>query len=206
MHTLVTRFIKVITAVKKRTKAGDSEEEDMTDASVVFWATGFAKIIATMVTYPLIRAKVIVQTQRPGQGLGAVLASILASEGFSGLYRGVLAMTYKTVLWNSMMMYMKHRLVPRLPTPPGTPELRHRDLTATPFFQRDPFPTDLLTADKLDEIIASLRQNPQMQRLQHLESKVHGISSDVQEIKQLLHQALAANSNGNSRQEIVSLA
>lgn len=203
MYTLVTWFLRIITACKRwwNPSAAEGRRRD------IFWATAFAKLIATMLTYPLIRAKVLQQTQ-PGPRVSLVFGAILATEGFTGLYRGFLAMTYRTVLWNSMMMYLKHILVPRAPTPPGTPSTTPEhgpEAAPLPLFNRDPFPADLLTASKMDQIVTHLRHNPKIEKIESLETKVRCLSSDLQEIKSLLHHALVPKSP-NSEGKSVSFA
>merc|ERR1712061_684647 len=107
---------------------------------------------ATVLTYPLIRVKVLQQTTSGGAGtIMEVFKRILAQEGFFGLYRGVLAMSFKTVLWNSLMMAFKHVLGPNraitpIASPPRTP-LGLERLPMMPLMAREPFPVELLTAE-----------------------------------------------------------
>eukprot|EP00439_Symbiodinium_sp_Y106_P015537 s7929_g2.t1 len=60
--------------------------------------TALSKIVATVLTYPLIRAKVLQQTAASvysGQAFPSVMRQILLLEGVGGLYRGMIAMSYK---------------------------------------------------------------------------------------------------------------
>mmetsp|Transcript_141589 Transcript_141589/g.394669 ORF Transcript_141589/g.394669 Transcript_141589/m.394669 type:complete len:512 (-) Transcript_141589:93-1628(-) len=93
-------------------------------ASDMFWISGFSKAVATLVTYPLIRAKAVIQSTNAPSGLWVMLADIAKTEGVIGLYHGVWMMSYKTVLFNSLMMALKQKVtlilkqVRRLPSEP----------------------------------------------------------------------------------------
>jgi hypothetical protein len=68
-----------------------------------------AKTIATLITYPLIRTKMIIQTGGAPEGMNIprVLMWIVKNEGFVGLYKGVWILSYKTVLFNALMMTVR---------------------------------------------------------------------------------------------------
>merc|ERR1719387_47012 len=125
--------------------------------------------------------------------LVGILRQISASEGVAGLYRGLIAMSYKTVLWNSLMMFFKHLLGPkRSVTPPASPVLK--SLAPMALMAREPFPVDL-TIDKLDEILEFLkaeRSGMRASRVERLEARVDGVSDDVKEMRRLLA-VLASN-------------
>lgn len=87
-------------------------------ATDLFWISGVSKMVATIVTYPLIRAKAVIQTVGAGQvGLWQMLAEISRNEGARGLYAGVWIMSYKTVLFNSLMMALKQKVGQLLAAP-----------------------------------------------------------------------------------------
>lgn len=158
---------------KKKTQGGEAEkkkEDAVLDASAksVFAATVVAKIVATLLTYPLIRAKIVQQTTRGSGGvrdIPFVLRQIVTQEGWRGLYSGVLAMSYKTVIWNSLMMAMRQRLVRQktrrmtaaAAADPGTPQQRRPPPSPTqarlPGAFREPFPLEFLALEKLDRIL-----------------------------------------------------
>eukprot|EP00747_Dinoflagellata_sp_TGD_P211574 gnl/TRDRNA2_/TRDRNA2_84796_c0_seq1.p1 gnl/TRDRNA2_/TRDRNA2_84796_c0~~gnl/TRDRNA2_/TRDRNA2_84796_c0_seq1.p1 ORF type:complete len:622 (+),score=132.40 gnl/TRDRNA2_/TRDRNA2_84796_c0_seq1:172-2037(+) len=83
--------------------------EDALTAAQMFWITGISKFVATLLTYPLIRAKAVMQAR--GTGLFKTFADIAKKEGRSGLYSGLLIMSYKTVLFNALMMSLKQKLL-----------------------------------------------------------------------------------------------
>ncbi|CAK0849200.1 unnamed protein product, partial [Prorocentrum cordatum] len=143
---------------------------------------------------------VLQQTTRGGAGTAVeVLRSIVSQEGAAGLYRGVLAMSYKTILWNSLMMAFKELTPPASPMP--APRL---PLVRMPLMAREPFPAELLTAEKLDEILRYVRGSgaevgnveAHSRRLSTLESRVEEATGDIREVKSLLQQLVGAR-NGD---------
>jgi len=88
MNTLITSLLKLVTMVK-HAKGADYVDAKDHSAVVVGVVTGVSKGFATVVTYPLIRVKVLQQTTSGGGGtVMQVLRGILAQEGAAGLYRG----------------------------------------------------------------------------------------------------------------------
>mmetsp|Transcript_40759 Transcript_40759/g.93820 ORF Transcript_40759/g.93820 Transcript_40759/m.93820 type:complete len:398 (+) Transcript_40759:42-1235(+) len=194
MNTLVTTFLGFATTFK-RARGMDLAVAKDHGAGSTGLATGISKACATALTYPLIRAKVLQQTQMSGKdmSLKEVLLGTLAEEGVRGLYRGVFAMSYKTVVWNSLMMMFRHWLgaKPAI-TPPGTPppEDNEREVSVS-FFAREPFPLELITNEKLDDILRHLKlhQNTVDEtRVDSIESRLGEVSSEMKEVKQLLAQ------------------
>merc|ERR1712139_685689 len=119
------------------------------------------------------------------------MGDIVATEGVRGLYRGVLVMSYKTVLWNTLVMAVKHLLGPsRAMTPPASPcPGRQANPMRVPLMAREPFPAELLTTEKLNEIMSSLKLehvNAQQRRLDKLEDGLHEVRQEIREVKYLL--------------------
>lgn len=122
MFTLVDKLTVFLKALRKNkfkiasdkatalTKLDDGAPDASLGASDMFWISGISKAVATLVTYPLIRAKSMQQTVGGGVGLWDTLFKIVQTEGRSGLYAGVLMLSYKTVLFNSLMMALKSKL------------------------------------------------------------------------------------------------
>jgi glycerol-3-phosphate cytidylyltransferase-like family protein len=100
MFTLVDKLTAIVKAFHKSSSLS---------AKDMFWVSGLSKAIATLVTYPLIRAKSVQQTVG-NLGLWATLVQIFEKDGRSGLYAGVWMLSYKTVLFNSLMMALKQKL------------------------------------------------------------------------------------------------
>jgi glycerol-3-phosphate cytidylyltransferase-like family protein len=107
MFTLVGKLSVLVKKLRH------SDADDSLAAADMFWISGVSKAIATLVTYPLIRAKARQQTLTSGDGitlgLWATLAAVFQAEGMAGLYSGVWMLSYKTVLFNSMMMSLKQQ-------------------------------------------------------------------------------------------------
>jgi len=189
MNTLITTFLQLMTP-----KVGWAQDEDglsKPSASAVAVATAAAKMVSTFLTYPLIRVKMLQQTSSAGLSVLAVFKFVLASEGFRGLYRGVLATSYKTILWNSVMMMFKYWLTPHsVVTPPSTTK-SFIELPPMQWMMREPFPVDLVTGEKLDQIISYLQAGPQTQkRVSIIEKRLDEVSCELKEIKSLLVQVL----------------
>jgi ElaB/YqjD/DUF883 family membrane-anchored ribosome-binding protein len=164
----------------------------------MFWTTAIAKIIATVLTYPFIRAKVLIQVRGGGLfSVPAVLRQIVSEEGYGGLFKGIVAMTWKTVLHNSLMMSLKHYLSPlKAMTPPPSPRSRALQPAATSF--RAAAPVEAM-AEKLEELMDTLGSASleKFQNIEHrtqavegsineVQSDIRSLSGDVQQIKQLL--------------------
>ena len=85
-----------------------------------FWIGAFAKAVATVATYPYIRAKVLLQRKRPADGDGAdaydaasatgILRQVWAKEGAPGLYRGMRPQLVKGVTNAALMLVIKERI------------------------------------------------------------------------------------------------
>mmetsp|Transcript_73936 Transcript_73936/g.175967 ORF Transcript_73936/g.175967 Transcript_73936/m.175967 type:complete len:403 (-) Transcript_73936:183-1391(-) len=195
MNTLVTTFVGFATTAKKALGYDSAAAKDHGPAATGL-ATGISKACATAITYPLIRAKVLQQTQMSGKDLTLkqVLIGTFVEEGAAGLYRGVFAMSYKTVVWNSLMMAFRHMLGAKpAVTPPGTPPPadEESEKVSVSFFAREPFPLELVTNEKLDEILSHLKLQQSAvdeQRVDSIESRLGEVSSEMKEVKNLLAQ------------------
>jgi len=196
MNTLITSMLRVVARVRQSLGRDFRDARDHSAAAVGI-VTGVAKGIATILTYPLIRAKVLQQTHALGSdlGLGEVLRSTVAAEGPGGLYRGMLAMSFKTVLWNSLMMAFKHLLAPmRQQTPPSSPPRspQQRAAPMMPFMAREPFPVELLTVEKLNQILSYLQHKDSSvsvtERVRKIEDRLMDLSADVRAMTGLLAQ------------------
>jgi len=88
--------------------AGKSVELSALDA---FLLGAASKALATMLTYPAIRGKVLLQTGRgaPGGGVGETLRAVVLQEGPPGLYRGLPAQLLKTVLVAALQLMVKEK-------------------------------------------------------------------------------------------------
>mmetsp|Transcript_10604 Transcript_10604/g.23150 ORF Transcript_10604/g.23150 Transcript_10604/m.23150 type:complete len:452 (-) Transcript_10604:351-1706(-) len=189
MNTLITTGLRLAAFVKMQLGA-DAEEARDHGPAVTGAATGVAKIIATLVTYPLIRAKVLQQTSSQLRSASPLVIwrHILAEEGPSGLYRGVLAMSYKTVLWNAFMMTVKNVIGPKRT---ATPQISPRNMGMPMLAMgRQPY-VDEVAAQKLEEILEYIRRNRGQttvaNRVEALEARVSEFSTDLQAIKGMLH-------------------
>merc|ERR1711957_1120290 len=87
------------------------------------------------------------------------------------------------------MMMCKHALGPkRMITPPATPP---RAFPPLPFMAREPFPAEMITSAKLDAILDYVKHGnvrAGSRRVEHLESEVVKLSTELRDIKHLLQQ------------------
>jgi len=195
MNTLITTFLRVFVVLRRMLGMKPESEGQQYSSAAIGVATGVSKFVATLATYPLIRAKILQQTWS-GQHSKSPLAIwryIVATEGLRGLYRGVLAMSIKTVTWNGFMMMAKNMMGPRrMTTPPGTPLGRSAHPLA--LMGREPFSDDVAVS-KLDEILRHLRGEASgvQARVDGLEGRIILMSEEMREIKGIL-QCLVSSS------------
>ncbi|KAK3138866.1 hypothetical protein QOZ80_5AG0374450 [Eleusine coracana subsp. coracana] len=111
----------------QRRKIGESTEGSspvVLSAFSAFLIGAIAKSIATVLTYPLIRCKTMIQaadddddneSERPGKSrtpktmLGA-LRAIWSKEGIPGFYKGLQAQILKTVLSSALLLMIKEKI------------------------------------------------------------------------------------------------
>jgi len=78
-----------------------------------FWLGALAKAVATVSTYPVQRAKMIVQCDREekeAKPLITTLREIMAKDGASGLFKGLKPSLYKGVLQSAFMLMVKEQI------------------------------------------------------------------------------------------------
>eukprot|EP00929_Paragymnodinium_shiwhaense_P118362 TRINITY_DN90292_c0_g1_i1.p1 TRINITY_DN90292_c0_g1~~TRINITY_DN90292_c0_g1_i1.p1 ORF type:complete len:474 (-),score=60.76 TRINITY_DN90292_c0_g1_i1:126-1547(-) len=200
MNTLITTILSIISQCK-RSSGMDHWEAREHSPALIGSVTAFAKIIATVISYPLIRIKVLQQTGAFGgsKPAGQIFQAVLETEGASGLYRGVLAMSYKTVLWNSIMMTIKSWLSRREVSPPSTPIAIS---TLVPTMGRVPFPYEMLTVEKLDELLDALRHPGDHERgrqIDNIERRLDKVTDEMKEIKDMLSTVVSLVGTADSR-------
>jgi adenine nucleotide transporter 17 len=83
-------------------------------AGVLMLISSIAKTIATFATYPFLTIRVRMQAEKEKRKCGVLLSimKLIKELGFSGLYMGVYAKLFQTVLYNAFLMvtYEKLRL------------------------------------------------------------------------------------------------
>jgi len=193
MNTLITSLLRAIASFRMVVHGQDYETSRDHGPAAIGSATAIAKFLATLGTYPLIRAKILQQTSTSLEQptVLKIWRSVVAAEGMAGLYRGLLPMSYKTVCWNVVMMMFKHVLGPkRTITPPSTPpKLDPATLVPPmPWMGRAPFPAELITVDKLDEILSYVKLDQSHGKVQKLESRMNHMTEELHEVKHLLGQ------------------
>mmetsp|Transcript_21609 Transcript_21609/g.50462 ORF Transcript_21609/g.50462 Transcript_21609/m.50462 type:complete len:475 (+) Transcript_21609:25-1449(+) len=200
MHTLITTLLRMVALARQAMGAGyfEAREHSPTLVGVV---TAVAKLIATVVTYPLIRVKILQQI-RGSKGILRVLRGIHNKEGFRGLYRGLFGVGLKAVLWNSVMMAFKHALGPtRHHTPPGSPKAWQR-IPSCPLMGRQPFPVQVLTEEKIEQMmgyLSSSKQNAEVKkRVNSIDRRMEDMGGEVREVRELLTKLVSAASTSEA--------
>lgn len=202
MNTLITSLLRTTAALRMLFLGQDYETARDHGPATIGFATAVSKFVATAGTYPLIRAKVLQQTSS-NRGVMDIWRSILAAEGLAGLYRGLLPMSYKTVCWNAVMMMFKHALGPkRAVTPPATPPRLDPSslIPPMPWMGRMPFPAELITVEKLDQILSYVKSDAEHAKVHKLENRMNQMSHEIKEVKHLLGE-LVHHMNGQAGQE-----
>merc|ERR1712151_880293 len=125
------------------------------------------------------RAKVLIQVRGGGlASVPSVLRQIVSDEGFGGLFKGIVAMTWKTVLHNSLMMSLKHYLSPlKAMTPPPSPRTQRLQPLANSY--RAVVPVEVM-ADKLDEILDTLG-SVSIEKFRRIEDRTQRVESSVKD-------------------------
>jgi len=196
MHTLITGLLGAAARLRTQFFGEDHTSARAHPPALIGAITAASKIVSTLLTYPLIRAKVLQQTRKgySTQSPFVILREILSSEGAPGLYRGLLALSYKAVLWNAFMMMVKSSLGPKRPTsPPQTPQAWARNVPAFPLMGRDAF-NDEASAKRLEEILAHLKRGRRGQldeRIAGLEERLAVLRDDLHEVRNLLLRLVA---------------
>ena len=78
-----------------------------------FWLGAFAKAVATVLTFPHVRAKVLQQAgvdRFRGMDSTSILVALLTTDGFSSWFAGMKIQLVKNVLAAAIMMSMKERI------------------------------------------------------------------------------------------------
>jgi hypothetical protein len=206
MFVLIEEQKKLITFLRMQSGV-DAKTARQHGPLTMFYSTAIAKIIATIATYPFIRAKVLIQVRGGGLfSVPSVLRQIVGEEGYGGLWKGIVAMTWKTVLHNALMMSLKHYLSPlKAMTPPPSP--RSKALEPPPGSFRAAAPAEVM-AEKLDQLMdafgtASLEKFQDIDHrtqavegsINEVQSEIRSLSSDMQQIKQLLFEMKDTKNN-----------
>ncbi|CAN1783998.1 Peroxisomal adenine nucleotide carrier 1 [Linum perenne] len=115
----------VFDQLKQKLLKGDQAET--LSAFTAFLLGALSKSIATFLTYPAIRCKVMIQAadtdevdhddkskkkpkRRPTKTLPGVVASVWRQEGISGFFKGLKAQILKTVLSSALLLMIKEKI------------------------------------------------------------------------------------------------
>ena len=102
--------------VKRSRLAQDTREDVQTkpvaklSSAATFVIGALAKIVATLVTYPYVLARVRMQVSRKRKTTLQVLAQVLRKSGVRGLYAGLQAQLVKSVLFSALLFMAKEKI------------------------------------------------------------------------------------------------
>lgn len=107
---------------KKQDKAGSGSSPEALSASSAFALGAISKTIATILTYPAIRCKVMIQAvdandneteraqKKSRKTVPGVVRAIWKSEGVPGFFKGLHAQILKTVLSSALLLMIKEKI------------------------------------------------------------------------------------------------
>ncbi|KAK3002409.1 hypothetical protein RJ639_021712, partial [Escallonia herrerae] len=107
---------------RKQNKAEKGSSPEALSAFSAFVLGAVSKSIATVLTYPAIRCKVMIQaadssddgtkkpTRRPHKTLSGVIYAIWKKEGVLGFFKGLHAQILKTVLSSALLLMIKEKI------------------------------------------------------------------------------------------------
>ena len=80
-----------------------------------FYAGTIAKSVATLITYPLIRAKVKMMSREQDEekeelGVVATIVDIIDQQGLGGLFKGMGTQVFHTVLKSALLLVIKEEV------------------------------------------------------------------------------------------------
>ena len=103
-YTVFDQMKKSMLTKKMKTNLSDTE---------AFWLGAFAKAVATVLTFPHVRAKVLQQSglaKWKHMDSSSILAKLLVTEGFTSLFAGMKTQLVKNVIASAIMLSLKERI------------------------------------------------------------------------------------------------
>jgi len=103
-YTVFDQMKKSMLTKKMKTNLSDTE---------AFWLGAFAKAVATVLTFPHVRAKVLQQSgvaKWKYMDSSSILAKLLVTEGFTSLFAGMKTQLVKNVIASAIMLSLKERI------------------------------------------------------------------------------------------------
>ncbi|XP_076907768.1 peroxisomal adenine nucleotide carrier 1-like [Bidens hawaiensis] len=107
---------------QKLKKAGNGSSPESLSAFSAFLLGAVSKSIATVLTYPAIRCKVMIQAadssdeetkenkKKPSKTISSVVSAIWKQEGIFGFFKGLHAQILKTVLSSALLLMIKEKI------------------------------------------------------------------------------------------------
>ena len=96
----------------KRSMMTKSSRKNLSDREA-FWLGALAKAVATVFTFPHVRAKVLQQSGLPKwqkMDSSGIIANLLVTEGFTSIFAGMKTQLVKNVIASAIMLSLKERI------------------------------------------------------------------------------------------------
>lgn len=120
-YTVFDQLKQRLMKKQQSTKSASGSSPESLSAFSAFLLGAVSKSLATIITYPLIRCKVMIQASDPEDGPGelkpksqktipGVLSFIWKEEGVPGFFKGLQAQILKTVLSSALLLMIKEKI------------------------------------------------------------------------------------------------
>lgn len=113
-YTVYEQVKKIVIAARRVQAHGRAVVDDSLSAAEAFFLGMFARIVATMLTYPYLRAKVMLQSTYGNAKVKPTIPQMIAEQlskgGVWGLYQGIGPELTRGVFSAALMMMVKERI------------------------------------------------------------------------------------------------
>jgi len=113
-YTVYEQVKQIVIAARRLNTDGKAVVDDSLSAAEAFFLGMFARIVATMLTYPYLRAKVLLQSTYGNAKVKPTIPQMIAEQlskgGVWGLYQGIGPELTRGVFSAALMMMVKERI------------------------------------------------------------------------------------------------
>ena len=113
-YTVYEQVKQIVIAARRLKAQGNAIVDDSLSAAEAFFLGMFARIVATMLTYPYLRAKVLLQSTYGNAKVKPTIPQMIAEQlskgGVWGMYQGIGPELTRGVFSAALMMMVKERI------------------------------------------------------------------------------------------------
>lgn len=113
-YTVYEQVKQIVIATRRLQVHGKAAVDDSLSAAEAFFLGMFARIVATMLTYPYLRAKVLLQSTYGNAKVKPTIPQMIAEQlskgGVWGMYQGIGPELTRGVFSAALMMMVKERI------------------------------------------------------------------------------------------------